>query len=87
MSGKSYIQTRKKKRRESFAEHELRQLEYCHNLIAQVKPDEEMTIEYGSNKAVLIARFIQDIKVECQQTRSILRPTIHVTKGTEGIWK
>jgi hypothetical protein len=39
----------------------MRQLEYCHNLVAQVKPDEKKSIEYGSNKAMLIARFIQDI--------------------------
>jgi hypothetical protein len=63
MSGKLYIQNNKKKRRVSFAKFELRQLEYCHNLVAQVKPDEEMTIEYGSNKAMLIATFIQNITV------------------------
>jgi hypothetical protein len=39
----------------------MRQLEYCHNLVAQVKPDEEKILEYGSNGAMLIARFIQDI--------------------------
>jgi hypothetical protein len=48
MSGKLYVQNHKKKRRVSFAEDKLRQLEYCHNLVAQVKPDEEMNIEYGS---------------------------------------
>jgi hypothetical protein len=60
MSGKLYMQNNKKKRRVSFAEDKLRQLEYCHNLEAQVKPDEEMILEYGSNKAMLITRFIQD---------------------------
>jgi hypothetical protein len=39
MSGKLCMQNNKKKRRVSFAEDELRQLEYCHNLVAQVKPD------------------------------------------------
>jgi hypothetical protein len=52
------VQNHKKKRRVSFAEDKLRQLEYCHNLVAQVKPDEEMILEYGSNKGMLIARFI-----------------------------
>jgi hypothetical protein len=61
MRGKSYMQNNKKKRRVSFAEDKMRQLEYCHNLVAQVKPDEEKIVEYGSNKAMLIARFIQDI--------------------------
>jgi ribosomal protein L28 len=61
MSGKSFIQNNKRKKRVSFAKDELRQLEYCHNLVAQDKPDEEMNIAYGSNEAMLIARFIQDI--------------------------
>jgi hypothetical protein len=55
MTGKLYIQNNKRKKRVSLAEDELRQLEYCHNLVAQVKPDEEMNIEYGSNEAMLIA--------------------------------
>jgi hypothetical protein len=58
MTGKSYIQNNKRKKRVSFATDKLRQLEYCHNLVAQVKPDEEMNIEYGSDEAMLIARFI-----------------------------
>jgi hypothetical protein len=61
MSGKLYIQNDKRKKRVSFVKDKLRQLEYCHNLVAQDKPDEEMNIEYGSNKAMLSARFIQDI--------------------------
>jgi hypothetical protein len=61
MSGKSFLQNDKKKRRVSFTEDEMRQLEYCHNLVAQVKPDEEKITEYGSNKAMLVARFIHDI--------------------------
>jgi two-component sensor histidine kinase len=67
MSGKSYIQNDKRKKRVSFAEDELRQLEYCHSLVAQVKPDEEMNIEYGSNEAMPIARFIQDITMNSNE--------------------
>jgi hypothetical protein len=63
MTGKRYIQNTKRKKRVSFAEDKLRQLEYCHNLVAQVRPDEEMIIEYGSDGAMLIARFIQDITI------------------------
>jgi hypothetical protein len=63
MSGKLYMQNDNKKRRVSFAEDKLRQLECCHNLVAQVKPDEDEILEYGSNKAMLFARFIQDITV------------------------
>jgi hypothetical protein len=48
MSGKSSMQNDKKKRQVSFVEDKLRQLEYCHNLVAQVKPDEDKIIKYGS---------------------------------------
>jgi hypothetical protein len=62
MSRKLYIQSDKKtKKNVVFAEDTLKQLEYCHNLVSQVKPTEEQTIEYGSNQVMLIARFIQDI--------------------------
>jgi hypothetical protein len=61
------FRTTRRKRRVSFAEDELRQLEYCHNLVAQVKPDKELSIEYGSNKAMPIARFIQDIKMNVNE--------------------
>jgi hypothetical protein len=49
MSGKLFIQDDKKKRKVSFAKDEMRQLEYCHNLVSKLKPDKEQTIEYGSN--------------------------------------
>jgi hypothetical protein len=62
MSGKSYLQNDKKTTKKvAFAEDELKQMEYCHNLVSQVKPSEEQTIIYGSNQVMLIARFIQDI--------------------------
>jgi hypothetical protein len=67
MTGKSYIQNNKRKKRVLFTKDELRQLEYCHNLVAQVKPDEEMNIEYGSDEAMLIARFIQDITINVNE--------------------
>jgi hypothetical protein len=62
MSGKLYIQKdNKTKRKVVFAEDELKQLEYCHNLVSQVKPEKEQITEYGSSQAMLIARFIEDI--------------------------
>jgi two-component sensor histidine kinase len=68
MSRKSYVQNDKKTiKKVVFAEDELKQLEYCHNLVLQVKPTEEQTIEYGSNQAMLTARFIQDI------TRNVIK--------------
>jgi hypothetical protein len=50
-----------------FAEDELKQLEYCHNLVSQVKPEKEQIIEYGSSQVMLIARFIQDITMNINQ--------------------
>jgi hypothetical protein len=59
MSGKSYLQNDKKTKKEVvFAEDKSKQLECCHNLVSQVKPREDQTIEYGSCQAMLIARFI-----------------------------
>jgi two-component sensor histidine kinase len=81
MSGKSYAKNNKKKRRVSFAEDDLRQLEYCHNLVAQVKPDEEMNIEYGSNKAMPIARFIQDITVNVNKHGTSFAQQYMLQKG------
>jgi hypothetical protein len=81
MSGKLYIQNNKKKKSISFAEDELRQLEYCHNLVAQVKSDEEMNIEYGSNEAMLIARFIQDIMMNVNKHGASFAQQYMLQKG------
>jgi hypothetical protein len=68
MSGKLYLQDDKKtKKKVMFAEDELKQLEYCHNLVSQVKPENEQIIEYGSSQAMLIARFLQDIAMNVNQ--------------------
>jgi hypothetical protein len=66
MLGQSYLQSRTKtiKKKVNFVEDKLRQLEYCHNLISQVKPDESQTIEYGTSHAMVIARLIQDITMK-----------------------
>jgi hypothetical protein len=39
VSGKLYAQDDKKKRKVAFAEDKMRQLDYCHNLVSQVKAD------------------------------------------------
>jgi hypothetical protein len=52
MSGKPYMQNNKKKRKVSFVEAKLRQLEHSHNLVAQVRPEEDKIVEYGSNQAI-----------------------------------
>jgi hypothetical protein len=81
MSGKLYIQNNKKKRIVSFAEDELRQMGYCHNLVAQVKPDEEMNIEYRSNEVMLIARFTQDITITVNEHGSSFAQQYMLEKG------
>jgi hypothetical protein len=75
------MQNNKKKRRVSFAEDKLRQLEYCHNLVAQVEPDEEKILEYGSKKAMLIARFIQDITMNVNKHRASFTQQYMLQKG------
>jgi hypothetical protein len=81
MTGKSYAQIDKRKKRVSFAEDELSQLEYCHNLVAQVKPDKEVNIEYGSSEAMLIARFIQDITMNVNKHGASFAQQYMLQKG------
>jgi hypothetical protein len=81
MTGKPYIQNNKRRKKVSFAKDKLRQLEYCHNLVAQVKPDEEMNIEYGSNEAMLIARFIQDITMNVNEQGASFAQQYMLQKG------
>jgi hypothetical protein len=81
MTGKSYIQNDKRKKRVSFAKDKLRQLEYCHNLVAQVQPDEEMNIEYGSDEAMLIARFIQEITINVNEHGAFFAQQYMLQKG------
>jgi two-component sensor histidine kinase len=81
MTGKLYIQNNKRKKRVSFAKDKLRQLEYCHNLVAQVKPDEEMNIEYGSDEAILVARFIHDITINVNKHGASFAQQYMLQKG------
>jgi hypothetical protein len=81
MTGKLYIQNDKRKKRVSFAKDKLRQLEHCHNLVAQVRPDEEMNIEHGSDEAMLIARFIQDITINVNKHGASFAQQYMLQKG------
>jgi hypothetical protein len=81
MSGKLYMKNNKKKRKVSFTKDELRQLDYCHNLVAQVKPDEYKIIEYGSNEPMLVARFIQDITMNVNRHRESFAQQYMMQKG------
>jgi hypothetical protein len=68
MSGKSYLQKdNKTKKKVMFAEDDLKQLEYYHNLVSQVKPEKGQIIEYESSQAMPITRFIQDITMNVKQ--------------------
>ena len=59
MMGKSYLQesTRAKGSNGS----DIREIEYCHNLIAQVHPNPNEDVEYKNTHAMLIARCMDDI--------------------------
>jgi hypothetical protein len=82
MSGKSYLQNNKKTlKKVAFAEDELKQLEYCHNLVCQVKPEKEKIIEYRSCQAMLIARFIQDITMNVNQHGASFAQQYMLQKG------
>ena len=58
MTGKSYAQ---QKRQVTFKADEERQLEYCHNLVVQTKPDPSQSKEYNPQDAMLMARLIYDL--------------------------
>jgi hypothetical protein len=82
MSGKSYLQNYKKiMKKVAFAEDELKQLEYCHNLVCQVKAEKEKIIEYGSCQVMLIARFIQDITMNVNQHGASFAQQYMLQKG------
>jgi hypothetical protein len=82
MSGKSYLQNDKKTiKKVAFAEDELKQLEYCHNLVCQVKPEKEKIIEYGLCQAILVARFIQDITMNINQHGASFAQQYMLQKG------
>jgi hypothetical protein len=88
MSGKAYIQHDKMTTKKVvFTEDELKQLEYCHDLVSQVKPSEEQTIEYGSNQAMLIARFIQDITRNVNEHGASFAQQYILQKGLKVNWK
>jgi hypothetical protein len=59
MTGQSYQQT--KRRKVSFEKDESIRLEYCHNLIAQTKPDESQIEVYDPSDAMLVTRLIDDL--------------------------
>jgi hypothetical protein len=82
MSGKSYLQKdNKTKKKVMFAEDKLKQLEFCHNLVLQVKPEKEQIIEYGSSQAMLFARLIQDITMNIQQHGASFAQQYMLQKG------
>jgi hypothetical protein len=81
MSGKLYMQNNKKKRKVSFVKDKKKQLEYCHNLVAQVRPADKKITEYGSNQSMLVARFIQDITMHVNLHRASFVQQYILQKG------
>ena len=60
MKGQSYSQ-RNMKKKVTFADEVMSELEYCHNLISQVHPNPEDDVEYATLHAMLITRVMDDI--------------------------
>ncbi len=59
MKGKLYLQPVKQV---SFRSDQEMKLKYCHNLIAQTKPDKSRIMEYEPWEAMLMARLIDDLQ-------------------------
>ena len=59
MKGKSYLQESTQERGSNGSD--IREIEYCHNLIAQVHPIPNVDVEYKNAHAMLIARCMDDI--------------------------
>ena len=59
MKGKSYLQESTQER--GLNGSDIREIEYCHNLIAQVHPNPNEDVEYKNTHAMLIARCMDDI--------------------------
>lgn len=61
MKGKSYLQEKriKKVRFKENVKETMKQKEYCHNLVMQTKQDQESTIEYEQEEALVVARLIE----------------------------
>ena len=59
MKGKSYLQKSTQERGSHGSD--IREIKYCHNLIAQVHPNPNEDVEYKNTHAMLIARCMDDI--------------------------
>ena len=59
MKGKSYLQESTQERGSHGSD--ICEIEYCHNLIAQVHPGPNVDVEYKNTHAMLIARCMDDI--------------------------
>ena len=60
MTGKSYMQEKSTQATGSDGS-DIRKIEYCHNLIAQIHPNPKEDVEYKITHAMLIARCMDDI--------------------------
>jgi hypothetical protein len=61
-------------------------LEHCYNLVAQVRPEDDKKIKYGSSQALLIARFIQDIMMNVNEHGASFAQQ-YICKKVLSIWK
>eukprot|EP00978_Attheya_sp_CCMP212_P000843 scaffold1766_cov39-Attheya_sp.AAC.3 len=77
LTGKSYMQA--KTTQVSFKSERDTQLEYCHNLIAQTKPQENY--EYSSTDAMLMARLINDLNLKINKEGASFAQQYLLNKG------
>ena len=87
LTGKSYHQSGKTGNRVQFKDEIEQNLEYCHNLKAQVHPNPEEDVEYASTtSAMMIARDNQWHQQQSYCEGRVTCPTVHIEERTESIF-
>ena len=61
----------------------IRELEYCHNLIAQVHPNPDMDMEYDTYEATVIARTMNDLNQKVTMQGACFVQQYNLKKGLE----
>ena len=65
----------------SFRSNQDTQLEHCHNLIAQTKPDKDHYKEYNPQEAMLMARLIKNLQLQVTEKGSSFVQQYLINKG------
>jgi hypothetical protein len=78
MTGKLYAQQNKQV---TFETNDYEQLEYCHNLVVQTKPDPNQSKEYTPQDAMLMARVIYDLNNKVEREGASFAQQYLLNKG------